>query len=186
MLAPAALAALLLAADGPNVHFGGEIGFGFGVPFSNANAGFQMSAKPYLEFEVAPKVGVGIGLPFSVGFNAANGNSSFASVNFTSVDIMPGVRGSYQIMDWIWAALDLGLGPDILTSKVDVSFINQSSSTTKTFFGMRVGLEVMAAPPQLSGVTFGVVPLEIDARVGDNNNPSYSEYRFSVLVGFRH
>jgi hypothetical protein len=187
MLAPAALAALLLAADGPNVHFGGEIGLGFGVPFNNANVGFQMSAKPYLEFEVAPKIGVGIGLPFGVGFNSTNYYSGIfgsASINYTTVDIMPGVRGSYAVMDWVWAALDVGLGPSILSSKVDAFGTSQSSS--KTFFAMRVGLEVMVAPPQLSGVTVGIQPLELNARVGDSNNTSFSEYRFSVLVGYRH
>jgi hypothetical protein len=149
---------------------------------SVANVGFQMSGKPYLEFEVAPKLSVGASVPIAVGFNNGAGNA-FAQVSFISVDIMPGVRASYALLDWVFAGLDVGLGPHILTTKVDVPFINMSQTTTKTFFATRVGLGVMVAPPQLPGLTFGLTPLELDARVGDG---SYSEYRLSVSIGYRH
>ena len=180
----AALALVLLTADGPAVHGGAELGLGAGVPFRLARAGFQFGFKPYLELEVAPRVFVGASLPLGFGFFTANGSGEVASASYTAIDIMPGLHGAFAVLDWVYAALDLGLGPNVLVSRVDINFGGFRSSQTenRTFFAMRVALEVVVVPPSLSGVTLGVVPFEILGRVGDS---TFSEYRISVVVGYR-
>ena len=172
------LVASLLAAD-PPVHGGGVLGLGLGVPFKTADAGFQLSLKLYGELEIAPKVAVGLVVPVSFGFNSQNlGFNTTAS--YVMIDFMPGVRGSFAILDWVRAAVELGWGPSFLSFKANV--FGSTINSERTDVGMRGALLVELAPPSLSGVVFLIEPVALQGRFASS---SFSEYRFSVGVGYR-
>jgi hypothetical protein len=178
-MAPSLLVLSLLAAD-PDIHGGGALGFGVGVPFKSLNAGFQFSVKGFVEMKVVDKVSVGLVVPFGFGFFSQG--TFGVTVNYTTIDIMPGVRGSVAVIDWLHVALEFGLGPSILNAKANLGGFG-SSETTRTDFGLRGGLFVEATPPQLpAGVMFFVSPVEMQGRFG---NTPWSEYRFSIGAGYR-
>jgi hypothetical protein len=171
-------AALLLTAD---VHAGAEIGAGVGAPFKDWNAGFQFSGRGFLDIPLADKISVGGVLAVSAGFY--NREVAFATASVTVADIMPGFRGRVAILDWIAAAVELGLGPAIVNTRVvaNVFGIMSSQSDTKTYFAMRAALLVELAPPALSGLILFVEPAAVNGRL----DQAFSEYRFTVGVGYR-
>jgi len=183
-MTPALLIAALLAADGPEVHLGGAAEVGVGVPFQNGqngNAGFQFDVRGFADFAVVPRVSLGVSLPFCFGFFGAS--NAFGSASYTLIDIMPGVRATVAIIDWIRVALDVGLGPSVLVARVDVPIFNTTQTDSQTSFAIRASFGVEIAPPQLGGFMLTVVPVTMHGRFGDN---TFSEYRFSVGVGYRH
>ena len=173
-----ALVLTLLAAQ-PDLHGGAAVGLGLGVPFRTAEAGFQFSVKAFGEAEVQPKLGVGLVVPICFGFfNQAIGFGSTAT--YFAFDVMPGVRGSFAVLDWVRAVVELGLGPSFLNVRAQVfnTVVNQS----RTDFGMRGALSVEIAPPSLSGLMIVVEPLAMQGRFASS---SFPDYRFSVGVGYR-
>jgi hypothetical protein len=170
------LAAVVLA--GTPVHGGAALGFGLGAPFSNANAGFQMSVKALVDVGVADKLTVGAVLPVGFGFFSQGGPFG-SSASYTVVDVMPGFRGTVAVLDWIHAAVELGLGPSIINTRVSV--FGSSGSQTDTYFAMRAALLVEVAPPSLAGLFFFAEPVAVHGRL----DQGFSEYRFSVGVGYR-
>ena len=174
----ALVVATLLTAD-PDLHGGAAITLGVAVPFKNVNTGFQFSVKGYGELVVASKISVGAVLPFGFGFY--NQSSGFVSVNMTTVDIMPGLRGAVQVHEWIHAAIELGVGPSIFNQRISAGSFG-SNDSTRTDPGFRASLLVEVALPQLAGVLIVIEPVTMQARFG---NATFSEYRFSVGVGYR-
>ncbi len=172
------LVATLLTAD--PIHGGAAFTLGVGVPFRSTNAGVQLGLKGFGEYEVRPKLGVGLVLPVSIGFYTQDtGLGSTATV--IVVDLMPGARASYQVLDWIRAVAEFGVGPSIHNFKA-VFFNVTTLEQSRTDFGMRGALSVELAPPSLDGLMFLVEPVLIQGRFAASNFP---EYRFSVGVGYR-
>lgn len=180
-MAPASLlvVATLLTAD-PDLHGGAAVGFGVGAPFKTASAGFQMSAKLFGEVGFASRFFAGLVVPFGFGFFTQNVGFG-VTTNYTTIDIMPGLRAGANVIDWVRAALELGWGPSLLNAKVNLGSLG-SSEQSRTDFGMRFALLVELTPPALPGVFFFVEPLQLQARFG---NGPWSEYRFSLGAGYR-
>ncbi|MBL8950753.1 MAG: hypothetical protein JNK82_08260 [Myxococcaceae bacterium] len=170
----ALLIATLLGAD---VHLGGAVGIGVGVPFRLANSGPVVSLKGFVDVGVMNKLTIGAVLPVSFGFYRQA--IAFAAVDYTVVDVLPGARATYTFIDWAHAVLELGAGPSIYNVKGTV--FGGTSSNTQTYFAMRVAALVEVHPPSLKGLFIWVEPLGLHARL-DN---SFSEYRLSVGAGYR-
>lgn len=183
----ALLVALLLSAEeggkkSPDFHVGGAITFGIGAPFQNVNAGFQFGFKAVIDFAFIDKVTLGAVLPVAFGFY--NGGTNLVATSYQMVDFMPGLRGTYAIIEWVYAVFELGLGPSVFTARAEVPFFGTTASSS-TSFAMRGTLSIELVPKALSGVMFVIEPLAIHGRVGSSTT-TFSEYRFSLGAGYRY
>ncbi len=170
------LIATLLTAE---IHAGGAAGLGVGVPFRTANTGAVIALKGFVDVGgLANKLTVGAVLPVTFGFyNQSIGG--FGSANYFVFDLLPGVRATYAVVDWVVAALELGAGPSIFN--INANVLGTNASSTRTFFAMRAAVLGEVHPPSLKGLFFWVEPLGLYARL-DN---SFSEYRFTLGAGYR-
>jgi len=171
----ALLVATLLTVD---IHAGGSAGVGVGVPFRSANAGPVIVLKGHADIPIGNKLTVGAVLPITFGFY--NTNIGFGSINWFILDLLPGFRATYEILDWVRAVVELGAGPAIYNASTNV--LGTSSGSTRTYFAMRASALAEVAPvSSMKNLFFWAEPFGLYARL-DN---SWSEYRFSLGAGYR-